>query len=281
MRILYITTNFAARTHTFITREIEQVRSTGCEVELLALRRIPPEAQTQEPECSLEGCRYVYPASASRVIADATSMAVRHPRRFFSAWRRALSDPRDSLKAKLKLSYQLLVTCTLVRWVEGREYDRIHAHFASPPTTFAMYLSFLTSTPYSFTGHGADVFRDAAALQPKLEHAAGIICISRYNCDYYRHLVPTLTDTQIVHCGIDLSKFPFAPNENTSGPLSILAVGRCVKKKGFSVLLQSLSQLPLSEGSWMCTIAGDGPLLSQLQAESRALGLAESVKFVG
>ena len=79
VKILYITTNFETLTHTFITREVQEVRQAGNEVELLALRRIAPDSKSPHPECDVSGCRYVYPVGFGTVLMSTMRCLLTRP----------------------------------------------------------------------------------------------------------------------------------------------------------------------------------------------------------
>lgn len=61
----------------------------------------------------------------------------------------------------------------------------------------------------------------------------------------------------------------------------IFAFGRLSEEKGFQVLLDAWSQLRAYIGGMKLIIAGDGPYSSQLHAQAKRLGIAESVDFPG
>lgn len=281
MKILYITGNFRALTHTFMTREVQKVRDAGDEVQLLALRDGTAEPQTEHPECDLNGCRHIYPVSPVRAFFSALGCLVTRPGRFLGAMRAALSDGADSARKKAKLMYELAVATTLVRWVEEIGIEHIHAHLASSPTTYAMYLALLTGRSFSFTGHAADVYRGRIALKPKLRLAAGVVCISEYNRRHYLSLVPGLKEAPIIHCGIRLEDFPRRAKTAPDADPTVFAVGRCVPKKGFADLLQTVRLLADRNLAVQVRIAGDGPLLPQLQDQAADLGIAGRVEFLG
>jgi len=281
VKILYVTTNFSALSHTFITREIGQLRRLGCEIDLLALRRIAPELQAKIPECDVSGCRYVYPTSFISAMVSLFTLLVRKPGTVLNAAKVAVSDPTDKVGTKAKLLFQLAVASALVKRTTAGDYDLIHAHFASPPTSFAMLLSLLTGIPYTFTGHGADVYRDVSALRPKLLHAAGAVGISEYNLNYYRTLVPNMPPTAIVRCGINLDLFPYQARRDDGGEIRILTVGRCVPKKGFAVMVDALSELRRRGVPWSAAIVGDGPILDELKGRAETAGISSNLEFTG
>ncbi len=73
-----------------------------------------------------------------------------------------------------------------------------------------------------------------------------------------------------------------SPQSSVLSPLTFLSVGRLEENKGFSFGLQALKILEkgLPEG-WRWLIVGEGGLRSQLEAETKKLGLVENVIFVG
>src|SRR5260370_26875465 len=55
-------------------------------------------------------------------------------------------------------------------------------------------------------------------------------------------------------------------------------VARCVNQTDRRLLLRTLAK---GAGTVRCVFVGDGPLLPELQAQARELGIAERVDFVG
>ncbi len=281
MKLLYITTNFSSLTHTFITREVQELRKNGCDVHLLSLRDIPLVKQSKHPETDLVGMRFFYPISIPALLGSVVSFLSRKPGLFFGALKIALSDPEASAREKAKLVYQMFAATRHADWVIEGEYDHIHAHFASPPTAIALFLHLLTGVSFSFTGHGADLFRDCSALWTKLTHAAGVVAISDYNLKHYRKVQPALRSSEIVHCGIVLPQFPFRQRTEPGKPVRILSVGRFVPKKGFADLIQALKKLDDRGIAWHADIAGDGPLFEEMQVLAHGLNLGDKLVFQG
>jgi glycosyltransferase involved in cell wall biosynthesis len=62
-----------------------------------------------------------------------------------------------------------------------------------------------------------------------------------------------------------------------SAPADVVFVGRLVRSKGVSVLLRAMAELP----GGRLVIAGDGPDRNLFEAQSKALGIAERVEFLG
>src|SRR5258708_34336909 len=78
--------------------------------------------------------------------------------------------------------------------------------------------------------------------------------------------------------------FPKAKNLPHSEVLNtyvVTAMGRLVPEKGFDMLLEAFSRIAAIHPDWSLRIIGDGPLYSQLTAQTRALGLNNRVVFTG
>lgn len=280
MNILYITTRFTALSHTFVTREVAQLRDAGHEVSLLALSGEAGEANASVPECDLSGLHAVHPVSRVAVLGGALRELATRPGRFCRAVGVALTAGNTGLHGKLRLLYQLAAATTQVRWVESSDVQHIHAHFANPSANYALFIHLLTGIPYSFTGHAADLYRDTSALDIKLEHAAGAVAISDYNLRYYRTIHPGLEHAAIIHCGIHPDAFPFRQRDRVGQPLRILSVGRCTTKKGFAHLLDALAVLQQEGLAYEADLVGYGELLPALQGQAAELGLT-SLTFTG
>lgn len=272
MRVLYVTTNFHSLTLTFVTREVSGLRALGEDVRLLSLRRRAPY-ESATPACDVEGCLYLYPVSALRLVAASLGMLLARPSRFLRAASLAFRSRLDPLRTKFKLLYQMLAATTIVNEVENAGVTRIHAHLASPPGNIAMFLSALTGIPFSFTGHAADLYREPECMDTKLGAATGLVCISEFNREHYMTLVPGLDRMAVIHCGVDPDEFAFEQRRGISGPLRILAVGRAAEKKGYRHLLDALALLEERDITWTCRIIGDGPKLADLIRQREELGL--------
>ena len=272
MKLLYLTTNFRALTLTFVTREVRELRESGVPVDLLSLRRETAHAAAR-PECDLEGSLHLFPLRAGPLASGLLRVVPGRPRRFLRAVAAILRSRGDGPATRVKLLGQLLASTTVVAEIERRGVTHIHAHLASPPGNYAMFLSLLTGIPFSFTGHAADLFRRPESLATKLRLARGSVAISRFNLEHYRQVQPRLGPAVVVHCGVDPDRFPFRQRERCHDPLRVLAVGRATEKKGFRHLLAALALLDRRPLPWEGRLVGGGELLEPLRAEAAALSL--------
>lgn len=80
-----------------------------------------------------------------------------------------------------------------------------------------------------------------------------------------------------VYLGLDVPEEVTMPPNVPEGKI-LFSLGRFVPWKGFSMLIELVSELP---DEWQLVLAGDGPLRSTLEAQARSLGVADRVTFTG
>jgi len=295
--LLYISAILPARSETFVYREVFALRARGLPVHTASVHA--PEPNLGEPRLDdlASTAIPIYASGPFRLLLDATLETLTHPLRTLSTKFRALADiltcddvpwPR-----RPRLLYQALAALALARRLRGcraLQPDRIthiHAHMAHVPTTIAMYTAHQLRIPFSFTGHANDLFPNRSLLRQKIRRAAFVSCISRWHQSFYHDLTATpLANLPIIRCGVDVPQVaqvsdlcpaaqPSSEQPAAQQPIHLLAVGRLIKKKGFDVLLDSLSRLHTSHPDLAArlhlSIAGDGPELTPLTAQAAAL----------
>jgi len=279
LKVLYITTNFSALSSTFITREINQLRALGHKILLLGTR-LSKSLEAENPEADLVGIRHIYPIPFFHGVASFFKLALLHPQRVNRALGIALGSNGDTFLQKLKLLYQLFAVSRFADWLEKEGVDHIHAHFATTPTTFAMFLATLTQRTFTFTDHGSGLFHDQIGVQKKFETAAGISAISQYNVGFYDEVAAQVPPVQIVRCGLSMEDFPFSQRESMGNPIRILAISRIVPKKGFQHLLGALKILQDDGVPFELKMVGTGSSLPELESQAKNLKL-DKVEFTG
>ena len=88
---------------------------------------------------------------------------------------------------------------------------------------------------------------------------------------------------QVIHCGVDLSRFGEAPAPASGvDSLRLVSIGRLVEKKGFDVLLRAMARLRrLVDLRVHLDIWGTGRLGGRLMRLAERLDLQETVSFKG
>ncbi len=154
----------------------------------------------------------------------------------------------------------------------------VHAYFAHRPAAVAMRAAANLGVPFGFSTHAVDARKVTAETLGAQSAAAAVVIAC--NPDIAGLLVESGIRPLLIPHGVDVKRFqPEAANSHqlsAGEPLSILAVGRFVEKKGFPVLLSALAR---TEMPHTLTLVGSGNLgLGELVG---SLGLTDRVQLVG
>jgi len=90
---------------------------------------------------------------------------------------------------------------------------------------------------------------------------------------------------EVQHTGIPLDEFPFRernfPPRSDGGEWRLMQAGRLIEKKGLPVTLRAFASFLTQYPNATLAIAGEGPLLGQLQDLARELRIDSHVSFIG
>ena len=144
------------------------------------------------------------------------------------------------------------------------------------------------NNPSIVSFHGADVMVDMdkpAYRKATLEMVEAVALVLVRSESLRRALIDlgcAPEKIEIQRTGIPLEQFPF--EERTlpkDGQWRFVQAGRLIEKKGLPVTLRAFSTFSEQHPNATLTIAGEGPLLAELQNLARQLGVAERVSFTG
>jgi len=87
--------------------------------------------------------------------------------------------------------------------------------------------------------------------------------------------------TKAIHSGIDTTLY--SSSKNRGSLFTIGSIGALTKQKGTHVLLEALKLLKNCKDlpEWQCLIAGNGPLMKDLQEHAQKYGISNSILFLG
>ncbi|PKM08678.1 MAG: hypothetical protein CVV14_03635 [Gammaproteobacteria bacterium HGW-Gammaproteobacteria-4] len=278
-RVLYVVSLFPCWSETFIVREIQTLIADGVDVRILSLK--PPSEKLVQVDAKALSARAHYPELGLRGMIATLATVVRHPLMSLTCLAAIVADmwrtPTILLKSLVSLSRGL----QQVRWLAEFDPQLIHAHWATYPSTVAWSLARITGRRFSFTCHAHDIFLDHQLLARKVEEAALAVTISRFNIDWLTQRVSEQASMRfaVVHCGVDLRRTDCELDGRSDR--HIVAVGRLDPIKGFDVLVDALRQLNERNIEFRCTVIGEGPLRSALEAQTRAHGLDGRIEWVG
>lgn len=175
--------------------------------------------------------------------------------------------------------------------LRGRGVDLVHAHFG-PSGLDVEPVTTSLGIPLVVTFHGYDMssyLRKPAYVKalPKLFEHAHCIAISDRMARQLRELGAPPNRVHTHYIGVPLDRFPFMERAPVAARIAsgdqvrFLQVSNFVEKKGHRTTLDAFARYAKDVPRFRLTLAGDGPLRSEMIEHAAALGLAERVSFPG
>jgi glycosyltransferase involved in cell wall biosynthesis len=294
MRLAYLVGTYPAVSHTFIAREVEELRGRGVDVYTFSVRRPGADQLLDDADRrrAAETPSIQPPDWTALLLAHARALS-RSPGRWLATLRLAVSLSPGGARATLWQAFYFVEAILVWDWCRQRRVGHLHAHFADSGCWIAMLAAAFggETLGFSFTMHGPTEFDDVHAyrLTEKVQRAAFVICISDFCRSQLMKLSPPSEwrKLRIVHCGLDLDRYrPPAPDlvrdgVGGSGALRILCVGRLVAAKGQHLLIDAVARLRADGLDATLELVGDGPERAALQRAVATHGLATSVTLHG
>ena len=312
--IAFLFPAFPVLHQTFVLWEVLALRRLGVPLRLYSLKR--PGTGTQQPEGAALAREVCYLPTLSAAVLAANLRALRRTpgrylgifgrlvrewwrdRRVKDLWRdpSAPPDPAERLltvgerlqgflneNPVMYLLRSLALVLPAVYLGEQLRRDgirRVHAHWASYPTTVAMIIRWLFDIPFSFTAHAYDIYLVPQLLPEKVRSAEFVVTCARVNAGFLEQLGGPAAHARIVvnYHGVDLARFAPGPRPAGADVPRIVTCGRLQIYKGHHVLLRACATLvpPVQ-----VIVIGEGPQRDNLAALARELGIADRIEFTG
>lgn len=287
VRIAYLISRYPALSHTFILREVLELRNLGFEIETASVN--PPDRPLSElgPEEHAEAVRtFVLKNQSLTKLLEAFLMtALLQPLGLLRGLRMVVRLSGFHPKMTLKRIFYLIEAIVVGYWMRTRAIQHLHVHFATPASTVALLAKEVFGIEFSMTVHGPDEFYEVNEyhLQEKIE-AASFICTIGHYC---RSQLMKLSEPSqwskmdVSPLGVDPEKFRRTNDRITASKIEILCVGRLVPAKGQAILIEAAALLKKKGLPVKVTFAGDGPDRARLQAAAYQLGIESDCRFLG
>jgi glycosyltransferase involved in cell wall biosynthesis len=283
-RIAYLVSQYPAVNHTFILREIRQLRQLGFDVRVASVRPAdrPFESLALEEQEEQLATYYIKPVGPEGVIKAALGLLSRRPIAFFGALGYAFWLARLNPRTTLSYLFYFAEAVVFAGWMRREGLSRVHMHFTS---TVGLLARRLTPMRTSVTIHGAAEFDDAAGfrLREKIE-AFDLLCtISEYG----RNQLMKLSDRRqwnklrVSRLGVDPAIYSPRPFRYNPAPFEILCVGRLAKVKGQAILIGAIDRLVRKGHAVLLRLVGDGPERAILERQVVERSLGACVIFEG
>lgn len=284
LRLAYLVSQYPAVNHTFILREIRQLRALGCEVEVASIRAADRPSERLTPEEREEAARtyFIKPAGVLRLAMAQLWLFTKRPGRWFAGFLFAFRlGGWDLRRIVFHLGY-FAQAVLFGRWLAEQHLTHVHSHFSSTVALFARRMFPIT---ISLTIHGPDEFNDVAgfAMARKVRDSVFLCAISDFARSQILRTCPSSEwrKIHVVRLGVDPNVYLPRPFRETPDPVELITVGRLAPVKGHAILLEALAQLRQSGRNVRLHLVGDGPERVVLEHAAAARGLSKSAIFTG
>ena len=286
-KIAYLCSEYPAVSHTFILREIEELRKNDLQVFTISINpfRAWPKITAQETrESEMTFCIKEVPRLKIIFYYHLLTFfgaPLKYLKALFQSLKLAAFDgPKSPTKA---LGY-FAEAAVLARWLKVNGLRHLHVHFLNPAATVVLIAAELYGFEFSFSVHGPDEFFDTEKnlLVKKIEKAKFVRCISYFCQSQLMRLSASehWHKFRIVRCGVNLEDFAPAPEAKNKAP-QMLCIGRLTKNKGQHILLQACAELMKTGKKFHLTLVGDGEDRGSLEDMVLEIGLKNHVTFTG
>jgi colanic acid/amylovoran biosynthesis glycosyltransferase len=284
MKLAYLLSEYPVLEHTYLLREVRELRNLGWDIQTISVRKPAKRASTPSAVELQEGNATWYILGdnlLSVVRAQLVTIAtrpLRYLRGLFTAWKFGHFHPRRTFLATAYFAEAVAAGHRL------RKAGITHVHSVYS-TTVAMLLATVFDVHLSMTIHGSGEFLDAKGfwIGPKVRIAQLITAISYFGksqimlwsepSDWHK--------IEVVPLGIDLAGWQPAVFRERPEPFQLIAVGRIAAAKGYPLLLDAMAQLRSERKDVRLTLVGDGPERPQLEQYAAQLGISDRVSFAG
>ncbi len=195
------------------------------------------------------------------------------------------TNPLYYLMVPLFLLGQLLA---FIRLLRKERFDIIHAHWLIPQGLVAVLGLIITGRriPLVCTSHGGDMFALRGKITQNMKRwvmdkSQALTVVSQAMKNEVVKMGISQNKLQVMPMGVDLKNL-FVPDASVArNDNELLFVGRLVEKKGVRYLLDALLLVIGKNPHVHLTIAGSGPMESELSELAKQLNIADKVDFLG
>ena len=286
MKLGYLVSQYPARTHTFVLREVRALRSSGIDVCVVSVRSCDrPVAELSADEAE-EAMRTFSVLGAGRLHALMANLRVlcRHPLGYLRGLLHAWSLSRGTPKLVARYTFYFLEAVVAGDYFERQQVEYIHTHFSS---TVLLILARIFRVRYSLTLHGPEEFADVAGFHvaEKVAGATFVATIAQYGMSqvlnasdpaYWQKVV-------VLPLGVDVDAYRrgSSPPREHGEPFQLLSVGRLAAPKGYAILIAAVALLRERGRNVRLTLVGEGPQRALLEELIARHGLGDVVRLTG
>jgi len=256
MNVLYLLGSVPNHKHTFINREIEELKNSGINVILLVINPFYEKGH-------LSHFKYLFKAGFNPftlVLNPFINYFFYKKSILFSkseySWQKGFETSKISYLRLLLAG--LILESAFSRLLKSKtEINHIHSHHLFSASLFTPSIAQFLETGYSITIHTLSNYFKSDFLNKTIQNASFLRTVTS---ETYTHFKIHFTNPEIHYIanGVNFTTLNIIEGKKPN-TLSILAVGYFLDKKGFDVLIRSCRLIKNQGIAFICTIIGEGP----------------------
>jgi colanic acid/amylovoran biosynthesis glycosyltransferase len=281
----YLISQYPAVNHTYILREIRELRKSGWDIEVASIRpdTRPASQLTAEEREESAHTRYVtmqgfYGALRAHLIA-----LVMQPRSYIRGMLSALELGGADIRKAVWNFFYFTEALIVGQWMGERGLNHVHIHYAS---TVGLLIAKTYPVTISITIHGSAEFENPTSfhLREKIEASSFVCAISDYGRTQLMKACGSdqWDKIETVRLGIDPSLFvPRSAPAGRRDSFNVTSVGNLTHAKGHRILIEAVTQLVGKGRRVHLRLVGEGPDRSTLESRISDCGLFDTVSLEG
>lgn len=282
MKIAYVTSQYPAPSHTFISREVTELRRQGIPVRTFSVRQ--PGATKHGVQVD-NSTYYLLPFRPALYLKAHITTLAADPVQYVRTLGLAMRHRVPGVKAFVWAFFYFLEAMVLAAEFKRRGITHAHNHFANPSATVSMLATRYLRMTWSLTlhGHSETDYPAGVLLGEKLAMCDFAACVSNFGrAQGYR-----VVDSRHWHklfinrCALDLSALPAVLPRRSGQLFRVISVARLSPEKGHQGLLEAFASASILVPDCELVLVGDGPEMAALKRSVVQLGIADRVTFKG
>jgi len=171
--------------------------------------------------------------------------------------------------------------------IDRQAISHIHAYFLSWPACIGMATALVAQKEFSISAHARDIFVEKGAANIKASHAKFIRTCTEQGLRYLKTvLLPKYHHKlQLNYHGVNTTAKnvggSVGMDQESKFDSTIIAVGRFVKKKGFTFLIKAFEQVLREIPKSRLMLVGDGPEQKIIRRLAEQTDIVKHVEFAG
>lgn len=291
IKLAYFCSEYPSRSHTFIRREIHELRRRGASIDVYAIRRPKPEHLISEVDKQeFQSTVSLLPVNTLALLFVHLKLFLKAPSRYLGTLKIATGHHLPGFKNTLWSLLQFAEGILLADKLQKKPVQHLHVHFANSGANVALFAANYLQLSWSMTLHGTSCFDYpwGPLLGKKLEKCTFANCISFFGLSQaYRAVGPEHWHKLFVsRCGIELdavnrAKANQAGKQKSDSVIRLISVGRLHVEKGYPVMIHAFAKALESVPNMELIMLGDGPYKLDLEGFVKQKGVEDKVIFRG